>query len=90
MSQPTAAQKRRFDLIAGYGCVVCRMPANIHHIRTGQGMSQKDHDKVIPLCYRHHQGEFGYHKNRVDFEAENGTELELLDIINQIFPIEAK
>lgn len=84
---PTAAQKRRHDLIADYGCIVCRMPANIHHVRAGQGMSQRNHDKVLPLCHLHHQGAEGYHKNRVDFETENGSELELMEIIDQLFPI---
>lgn len=48
--------------VAALGCIVCRnqnlgeTPAEIHHIRTGQGTSQRaDHRKSIPLCHMHHR-----------------------------------
>lgn len=42
--------------VAELGCIVCGDPASLHHIRSGQGMSQRAPDLlVIPLCPLHHQ-----------------------------------
>lgn len=44
--------------ILGYGCT----PADAHHVRVGQGMSQRAQDHLaIPLCKEHHQGPSGLH-----------------------------
>lgn len=85
----TAAEKRYLDKVAGLGCVVCRnlgygeTPAAIHHIRTGQGMSQRAGNYlVLPLCAEHHQnGGYGVaiHAGQEAWEAMYGTEIELLD-----------
>ena len=73
--------------IAELGCIVCldlghKTPAALHHI---EGRTKPDaHLSTIPLCARHHQipGE-GYVSRHGDgkarFEAEYGTELELLE-----------
>jgi hypothetical protein len=81
-------EKKYHDVVAGIGCVVCRnlgygnTPAMIHHIRTGQGMSQRAPDAlVIPLCPMHHQqGGRGVaiHAGQKEFENLYGSELELL------------
>ena len=54
--------------VAALGCILCRhadlgeTPANLHHIREGQGMGQRASDwLVIPLCKEHHQGNTGIH-----------------------------
>lgn len=54
--------------MAQIGCVLCRhlrlgmTPAQLHHIREGQGMSQRASDYlVIPLCQEHHTGLSGFH-----------------------------
>jgi hypothetical protein len=51
------AEKEHLSKVASVGCIVCRMqgneesPAEIHHIRHGQGMSQRASNyEVIPLC----------------------------------------
>lgn len=85
----TAAEKRYHDLVASLGCVVCRnlgygpTPAGIHHIRTGQGASQRaGHYLVLPLCADHHQdGGHGVaiHSGQETWERMYGTEIELLD-----------
>lgn len=42
--------------LAELGCVVCGMPATIHHTRQGQGMGQRaGDDEAYPLCPYHHQ-----------------------------------
>jgi len=60
--------KRWKTTVASLGCVLCRhlglgdTPANLHHVREGQGMSQRSSDwLVIPLCKEHHQGKTGIH-----------------------------
>ena len=54
--------------VASVGCILCRYlelgetPAMLHHVREGQGMSQRSSDwLVIPLCTEHHQGKTGIH-----------------------------
>lgn len=76
------------DAVADLGCVVCRnlghgiTPAEIHHLRAGQGMAQRASDAlVIPLCPTHHRlGGHGVaiHADRKWFEQLYGPELRLL------------
>lgn len=54
--------------VANLGCILCRhldlgeTPATLHHVREGQGMSQRSSDfLVVPLCKEHHQGKTGVH-----------------------------
>jgi len=62
------AQKEHLNQVASLGCVLCKhldlgnSPAQIHHIREGQGMSQRaSHFLVVPLCPEHHTGNSGLH-----------------------------
>lgn len=59
------------NIVASMGCILClhlglgETPANLHHVREGQGMSQRASDwLVIPLCKEHHQGKTGIHGGR--------------------------
>jgi hypothetical protein len=81
-------EKAYLHAVASLGCVVCReagynTPAVIHHIRAGQGMSQRAGNAlVIPLCPEHHnQGGHGIaiHSGQRTFEQMWGTEHELLN-----------
>lgn len=83
----TAAQQRHKDRIAELGCILCRKlgygetPACLHHVREGQGMSQRASDMlVIGLCPEHHQGATGLHGlGTREFERRyKTTELDLL------------
>jgi hypothetical protein len=75
--------------VASMGCVVCRnlghgeSPAEIHHIRKGQGMSQRASNyEVLPLCPPHHRtGGHGVavHAGQKVWEKVFGTELLLLE-----------
>lgn len=54
--------------MAAQGCILCRhlhlgdTPAELHHVREGQGLSQRASDYlVIPLCPEHHRGASGLH-----------------------------
>lgn len=81
-------EKKWLEKVVGLGCIVCRTklgiydsPACAHHIRTGQGMSQRaSHYEAIPLCHRHHQGEDGIHRlGTRTWQAHYGSETELLE-----------
>ena len=84
----TKAEKSHMDKVAALGCCICRLlglgetPAQIHHIREGQGMGQRaGHFLVIPLCLEHHTGNNGIHGmgTRRFESAYRTTELRLLD-----------
>lgn len=72
------------DKVASLGCMVCKhigygeTPASLHHVREGQGMSQRASDwLVIPICKEHHQGKNGIHGH--GFESlYKMTEMDLL------------
>ena len=70
------------DRVAGLPCMLCGAePVQLHHLREGQGMSQRSADVlIIPLCPECHQGQNGYHGlGKRAFEARyNTTELDLL------------
>lgn len=64
----TNAEARHLDRLANLGCVLClhlgngQTPPEIHHLRTGNGMSQRaSHWLAIPLCAEHHRGQSGLH-----------------------------
>ena len=82
------AEKLHRNKVAALGCIVCinnghpDTPAQLHHIRAGQGMSQRAGEyEVIPLCPTHHQhGGYGIaiHAGQAAWERTFGTEAELL------------
>lgn len=84
----TAEEKRHMADVVALGCIVCRRlgfgasPAEFHHLRTGAGLMRSPHKRGIPLCPAHHRtGGFGvaYHAGAKTWEANFGTELELLE-----------
>ena len=88
--KPTAEQQRYHDQVRDLGCLICGQPAAIHHVREGLGMGQAvDHDRVLPLCYSHHQGEelgdISLHGNTKEFEEMYGTEIELEKLLGKCF-----
>ncbi len=57
----TKAEKRYMNRVAELGCYLCQhlgygqTPAQLHHLREGMGMAQRNSDfLVVPLCDRHH------------------------------------
>lgn len=84
----TTRERQYMTKVAMLGCVICRnagygeTPAEIHHIREGQGGGQRSSNYLtIPLCQNHHRlGGDGvaYHANDKQFEKLYGSELELL------------
>jgi len=85
------------NTVADLGCIACLQmgyedkPASLHHIRTNVGAGQRaTHFEVIPLCLEHHQkGKNAIHNSKVNFEADFGTELELLAMVNDLLNVAA-
>lgn len=82
----TKAEKRHMARVAELGCIACDLlgygqtPAQVHHIREGQGMQQRAGNfLVVPLCLEHHTGSGGVHGDRSVLRQLNMGELELLD-----------
>lgn len=79
---PNAEEKRHHAKVRDLGCIICGSPAALHHAGTGMG-GRKDHMKILPLCYFHHQGEEGIHTlSRRVWQEKYGTEQFLLGKIN--------
>lgn len=81
---PTKKQRERWEKIRALGCILCGGIASIHHLGTGAG-GRKDHDKVIPLCWAHHQGSDGIHTlGRKVWQVIYGNEEELLEKLGRL------
>ena len=78
----SAAGSRHVARVKQLPCGVCGAPAPsaAHHVRTGQGMSQRAGDFcTIPLCWEHHQGTTGIHGDRSAWRLRKLTEMDVLD-----------
>lgn len=83
----TRSEKQWLDRVAGLGCYLCRhlghgpTPAQIHHLREGQGMAQRGSNwTVIPLCDRHHanSSQDGIHGGRKAWKLAQVDEMDAL------------
>lgn len=64
----TKAEKTHMGRVAALGCILCKRlgygdtPAEVHHIREGQGAAQRASNFLtVPLCPEHHRGNSGLH-----------------------------
>lgn len=87
--------------VAALGCVACRIqgtpgtPSEIHHPRSGQGLSQRaDHKQAIALCPAHHRGTMhpavpSIHLDKLNFIEQFGDEEWLIEyqarLLNEAF-----
>lgn len=82
------SQMTRYDIIADIGCLICRQPPQMHHLRGlefGTGTGKKaSNDLTIGLCMMHHTGNDGYHHSPATFEAKYGTQANLLEKQNRL------
>jgi len=83
----TKKEEEHLDRVASLGCILCHeigvgyMPAEIHHIRQGQGMGQRAGNYlVLPLCPDCHRGPKGIHGDRSLLRMVKMTEWDLLDL----------
>ena len=61
------------------GCCGAIGPSSLHHIRKGQGLSQRaPHFLAIPLCWECHQGDNGLHGSQVLLKIYKTDELKML------------
>ena len=61
MKPPTVTEKRHMARIADLPCLVCGGQSTVHHVtaKIEGGRIQRRHDRVVPLCPRHHQIQHG-------------------------------
>lgn len=83
----TKAEKAHMDRVASLGCFLCRQlgygatPAQVHHIREGQGMAQRASSWLtVPLCDRHHANSSpdGIHGQRKAWKLAQLDEIDAL------------
>ena len=81
----SVAAKRHLSRVAALGCLLCKRlgygetPAEIHHLREGQGMAQRASDFLtIGLCPEHHRGRSGSHGDKSAFRQAKCDEMDLL------------
>lgn len=87
----TAASMRYMGRVKELPCFICGAPgpSAAHHIRTGQGGSQRASDYLtIPLCWEHHQGKTGIHGDRSAWRLRKLEELDgVADTIRRLVGI---
>ena len=91
---PISAKKRRhkaaekakgawdhMQAVKGLPCVICGKPgtSDAHHV-TGDKKPRSDL-RVIPLCWRCHQGPSGYHLAKASWVAKHGPDYAFLPIV---------
>ena len=80
------AERERYSAIVEIGCIICRRPAEVHHL-TGAGMGRKaPYQKTIPLCPDHHRNggpKIAIHSGVKTWEAIFGTQEKLLERVNE-------
>lgn len=57
MARTTAADRRHMERIAQMPCLVCGAQSTVHHVTASihGGRLPRRHDRVVPLCPKHHQ-----------------------------------
>lgn len=83
----TQAEAAYMGRVAALGCIVCRLlgdgptPAQVHHVREGQGAAQRAGNYcTVPLCEPHHTGPAGIHGDRSALRMLKLDEMDLLNI----------
>ena len=79
----TKSEKAHMDRVAALGCIICGMPACIHHVR--KNAENRNHMMILPLCDDHHSnyGVFGValHAGVNEWEKNFGTQEKWLAIV---------
>lgn len=58
---PSAEERRYLAWVATLPCLVCGAPSTVHHVTATVhgGRISRSHKRVVPLCPRHHQVQWG-------------------------------
>lgn len=93
MKKPaTKAEKEYLSRVADLSCLICQMPAEIHHITTARGFGGRaSHYDTLPLCPFHHRlGNRGeaVHAGVKTWEERFGTQKSLVKKVQQILGYE--
>ena len=58
---PSTEEKRHLERVAAMPCLVCGQAATVHHVTASihGGRISRSHQRVVPLCPRHHQIQHG-------------------------------
>lgn len=90
------AEKAHVEAVVSIGCIACYIdsgmletPAEVHHVRSGQGMAQRSSwRRILPLCSDHHRngmnGKTAIHRGIKTFTAKYGTEQDLLNLVDSL------
>lgn len=87
MSPANPRERAYMGRVAALGCYLCRTigygptPAQVHHVRLGQGMAQRaSHFLTVPLCERHHANSSpdGIHGGRAEWRRHGLDEMDAL------------
>lgn len=77
----TAVERRHLARVAALPCLVCGSPSTVHHVTSdGHKRLTRTHERVVPLCPRHHMIQFGPHESvealgHAGFETTYGIDL---------------
>lgn len=86
-NKPSSKEIKHYNKIFNLGCCVCRnefglhSDPELHHIGNGTMGKRATNFELIGLCFLHHRGGgigVSVHAGRKSFEANFGTERELL------------
>lgn len=81
---PTAAERRHLDRVASLGCLVCDSPATVHHVTSdGYKRLTRTHERIVPLCPRHHMIQFGPHESVEALGHAGFTETYGIDLLER-------
>ena len=84
---PNKKEKERMSRVVELGCVICKRPAEIHHITGTSGLGARaNHLDTIGLCPEHHRTGnlgIGLHNGIRTWEENFGSQIELLEEVNQ-------
>ena len=82
----TPAEQAHMDAVQALGCLICRAPALIHHVRSLDGVRiTRNHLLVLPLCWAHHSADSaeGFHHGTKPWSERHGTQKELLALVDR-------
>lgn len=78
----TAVEKRHLARVAAMPCLVCGGEATVHHVTSdGYQRLTRTHERVVPLCPRHHMIQFGPHESVEALGHRGFTEAYGIDLL---------